>query len=114
MATRKRHGFTLIEIMIVVGIIGVIAAIAIPNFRRSVKNSQKQSCIANLRLLESAVLEAKFFIPAGEITMEKLVGNDRFIKVVPVCPTENLVYTDLNPPACPSLPEEHRLPFEDL
>jgi prepilin-type N-terminal cleavage/methylation domain-containing protein len=52
---QRNPGFTLIEIMIVVGIIGMLAAIAIPNFIRSRAASQQNACINNLRQLSSAV-----------------------------------------------------------
>ena len=50
-----RRGFTMVEIMIVVAIIGLLAVIAVPNYVRSRAASQKTACINNLRLIDSAV-----------------------------------------------------------
>ncbi|MFM2082865.1 MAG: hypothetical protein RL380_1556 [Verrucomicrobiota bacterium] len=49
------HAFTLVEIMIVVAIIGLLAAIAIPNFVRARNTSQQNSCLNNLRQLDQAL-----------------------------------------------------------
>jgi prepilin-type N-terminal cleavage/methylation domain-containing protein len=48
--TQKLAGFTLVEIMIVVAIIGLLASIAIPNFVTSRKNAQATACINNIRI----------------------------------------------------------------
>ena len=50
----NKKGFTLVEIMIVVAIIGLLAAIAIPNFIKARETSQKNACIENLRQIDSA------------------------------------------------------------
>src|SRR6188472_3230612 len=51
----NRRGFTLVEIMIVVAIIALLAAIAVPGFLRARKRSQASRIINDLRLIDSAV-----------------------------------------------------------
>ncbi|HEY3896963.1 MAG TPA: prepilin-type N-terminal cleavage/methylation domain-containing protein [Chthoniobacter sp.] len=50
----RRGGFTLVEIMIVVAIIALLAAIAVPNFLRARKRSQATRCLEDLRIIDSA------------------------------------------------------------
>src|SRR3954462_2550810 len=51
----KRGGFTLVEIMIVVAIIALLAAIAVPNFLRARKRSQATRILEDLRVIDSAI-----------------------------------------------------------
>ena len=66
--TNKRAGFTLVEIMIVVAIIALLAAIAVPGFLRARKRSQASKIINDLRLVDAAV--DQYAIERG-----KLSGN---------------------------------------
>ncbi|MEI8345085.1 MAG: type II secretion system protein [Candidatus Omnitrophota bacterium] len=51
---RNSKGFTLVEIMIVIAIIGLLAAIAVPNFVQARTQARKSTCINNLRLIDAA------------------------------------------------------------
>jgi len=87
--TSRKAGFTLVEIMIVVAIIGLLAAIAIPNFVRARKTAQANSCTNALRLIDSAKQQKLLEDPTAGLTVSTLtpyVGRSD-TGTWPNCPT---------------------------
>ena len=84
----QRKSFTLVEIMIVVAIIGLLAAIAVPSFLQARETSRKNACINNLRQIDGAKEQwALANDKSGTVTvaMSSLVGSSNYIKASPVC-----------------------------
>jgi prepilin-type N-terminal cleavage/methylation domain-containing protein len=89
---KKNAGFTLIEIMIVVLIIAILLAIAIPNFLRARETSRAKSCQANLRQIETAKEQwamdnkkgASDTPQASELVTEYMRGTE---DTLPLCPS---------------------------
>jgi prepilin-type N-terminal cleavage/methylation domain-containing protein len=88
-----RKGFTLVEIMIVVAVIGLLAAIAIPNFVNSRARSQATTCISNMRQIDYAI---------QQFAMEKGLANGATLNF----PNDLTPYIKLNHassiPGCPA------------
>jgi prepilin-type N-terminal cleavage/methylation domain-containing protein len=111
-----RRGFTLIEIMIVTLIIGILLAVAVPEFMQAGRKSQAAACVHNLKQLHGAKERwAMGFNQTVPPTMPDLVST--YLRTVPVCPSGG-TYTigDMNDvPTCSiggtaGDPEAHLLP----
>ena len=112
---KKRDGFTLVEIMIVVAIIGLLAAIAIPSFVKARNTSQQNACINNLRQVDSAKEQWAMENKKTDADAVTTTDVNAYIKggTTPTCPgggayTYNVIGTN---PACNiATPTSHRLP----
>ena len=93
MLKRDSKGFTLVELMVVLLIIGILVAIAIPIYNKTQAEAQKKSCQANLRTIDGAI--AQYRADGSDVSnltaVEQLVPN--YLKKVPKCPTSGKEYS---------------------
>ena len=121
--TSRKSGFTLVEIMIVVAIIGLLAAIAIPNFINARTTAQTKACVNNLRQIDGAIqqwaLEQNQSSGAtcAQTDIQKYLGRGQ-LGTWPQCPAAGQygssagvgTFSVSAPPTCTKASDGHQLP----
>jgi len=102
--SKNKAGFTLVEIMIVVLIIGILLAIAIPNFVAARESSRAKACIGNLKQIDSATqqycmdkkLSQSTYVASiptlNTSATSGLVGAASYLRTLPACPATTTAY----------------------
>lgn len=93
----KRKGFTLIELMIVIAIIGILAAMAIPNFKKARESAREKACYSNIRVILGAV---EMYNMDNTAMMDSLAVNSlvsgHYLKSEPSKPEKDCTYLGNN------------------
>lgn len=89
---RNRKGFTLIELMIVIAIIGILAAVAVPNFNRARIEAKAKACLAQCKTMQASMEQYDMDQEVGGATnapalMNTFAGliSDGYMKEIPKC-----------------------------
>jgi prepilin-type N-terminal cleavage/methylation domain-containing protein len=121
--TSTKAGFTLVEIMIVVAIIGLLAAIATPNIVRARSQSQVNACINNLRQIDDASQEWALDNRQPADATVSFTDIQPYLKGAVLCPaagsgatfaTSYTLSTVSNKPVCNLVPATHVLPPDSI
>lgn len=114
-----RAGFTLVEIMIVVALIGLLATLAITNFVKARGTSQKSACINNLRQVDDAVQQWALENQRGPAATVAFTDISGYLKYPVICPSGGTTFSDsytitdvASKPVCQKQPGTHQIPAD--
>ena len=109
--------FTLIEIMIVVAIIGMLAAIAVPNFAKARGEAQRTGCVSNLQRIDGAIQVWALEQKKDADQQVTYADISSYLKNAVVCPSGGTSFADSYTittvdakPACQRRPDTHKVP----
>src|SRR6185369_16724774 len=115
--TKQQYGFTVIEIMIVVLLVGVLAAIAVPNFIKSRTAAQTNVCINNLRAIDYAIQQWALEQKKGASAPVQFTDISSYLRNVVNCPAGGASFSDSYvislvgvEPTCQRVPGSHLMP----
>jgi prepilin-type N-terminal cleavage/methylation domain-containing protein len=114
--TSRQGGFTLVEIMIVVAIIGLLASIAVPNFVKARTTAQMNACISNLRQIDGAIQQWALDTKQGDTAAVTPADILPYLKNSVVCPSGGKTFADSYTittvsagPTCLKQPSTHKI-----
>jgi prepilin-type N-terminal cleavage/methylation domain-containing protein len=116
---RSLRGFTLVEIMIVVAIIGLLATIAIPNFVKARTTAQMNACISNLRQIDGAIQQYALEMKKDAGSPVSYSDISGYLRNAVTCPSGGTTFDDSYTitsvdatPTCQRQPTTHKLPTQ--